>query len=147
MTPKKKALEAAAPSATNPPSPQQMAGGGDAGGRTGVDEGAHGAARSKEKAALPGGGVAGSHDDRASVDAPRPSQEARDRHRHGTHGTIHLLDPYRAGGSRDVQASMRANVLGPARPVRLDSIFLLLTKLEVRAYPPPPPFRPPYPPL
>src|SRR3954463_5210990 len=57
----------------------------------------------KDKAALPVGGVAGSHDDRASVDAPRPSQEARDRQRHGTHGTIRLLDPNRVGGSRDAQ--------------------------------------------
>src|SRR3954463_5040280 len=97
MPPKKKASEAAAPSATNPPSPEKMAGGEDAGGRTGVDEGAHGATRSKDKVALPVGGIAGSHDDRASVDAPRPSQEARDRQRHGTHGTIRLLNPNRAG--------------------------------------------------
>src|SRR3954462_7931068 len=103
MPPKKKASEAAAPSATNPPSPEQMAGGEDAGRRTGVDEGAHGAARSKDKVALPVGGIAGSHDDRAFVDAPRPSQEAWDRHRHGTHGTIRLLDPNRAGGSQDAQ--------------------------------------------
>src|SRR4051812_25185468 len=103
MPPKKKPSEAAAPSASNPPPPEQMAGGEDAGGRTGVDEGAHGATRSKDKAAPPVGGVADSHDDRASVDAPRPSQEARDRQRHGTHGTICLLDPNRAGGSRDAQ--------------------------------------------
>src|SRR3954462_5548958 len=103
MPPKKKASEAAAPSASNPPPPEQTAGGEDAGGRTGIDEGAHGVARSKDKTALPVGGVAGSHDDRASVDAPRPSQEARDRQRHGTHGTIRLLDPDRAGGSRNVQ--------------------------------------------
>jgi len=109
MPPKKKASEAAAPSAPNPPPPEQTADGADAGGRTGVDEGAHGAARSKDKAALPIGGVAGSHNDRAhsktsaSVHAPRPSQEARDRQRHGTHGTMRLLDQDRAGGSRSAQ--------------------------------------------
>src|SRR3954469_2279573 len=103
MPPKKKAPEVAAPSAIDPPPPEQTAGGEDAGGRTGVDEGAHGAARSKDKAALPIGGVAGSHDDRGSVDAPRPSQEARDRQRRGTHGTIRSLDPNRGGGSRDAQ--------------------------------------------
>src|SRR4051812_19061362 len=58
---------------------------------------------------LPIGGVAGSHNDRAhsktsaSVHAPRSSQEAQDRQRHGTHGTIRLLDPDRAGGSRNAQ--------------------------------------------
>src|SRR3954462_6559910 len=83
MPPKKKASEAAAPSATNPPPPEQTAGGVDASGRTGVDEGAH--------------------DTAASEHAPRPSQEARDRQRHGTHGTIRSLDPDRAGGSRDAQ--------------------------------------------
>src|SRR3954463_13864356 len=103
MPPKKKASEAAAPSALNPPPPEQTAGGEDIGGRTGVVEGVHGAARSKDKTALPIGGVAGSHDDRASVDAPRPSQEVRDRQRHGTHGTIRLLDRNRAGGSQNAQ--------------------------------------------
>src|SRR3954462_9841409 len=68
MPPKKNASEAAAPSTTNPPPPEQTAGGVDAGGRTGVDEGAHGAARSKDKAALPIGGVAGSHNDRNAQD-------------------------------------------------------------------------------
>ena len=109
MPPKKKASEAAAPSTLNPPPPEQTADGADAGGRTGVDEGAHGAAMSKDKAALPISGVAGSHNDRAhsktsaSVHAPRPSQEARDRQRHGTHGTMRLLDQDRAGGSRSAQ--------------------------------------------
>src|SRR3954471_22194829 len=103
MPPKKKASEAAAPSTSNPLPPEQTAGGEDAGGRTGVDEGAHGATKSKDKAALPVGGVAGSHDDRASVGAPRPSQEAQDRQRRGTHGAIRSLDPNRAGGSRDAQ--------------------------------------------
>ena len=109
MSPKKKAPEAAAPSASNPPPPEQTAGGVDAGGRTDVDEGTHGAARSKDKAALPIGGVVDSHNDwahsktSASVHAPRPSQEARDRQRHGTHATICLLDQDRAGGSRNAQ--------------------------------------------
>src|SRR6187401_227713 len=109
MPPKKKALEAAGPSASNPPPPEPTAGGVDAGGRTGVDEGTHGAAKSKDKAALPIGGIAGSHDDRAhsktsaSVHAPRPSQEARARQRHGTHGTIRLLGQDQAGGSRNAQ--------------------------------------------
>src|SRR3954466_6763644 len=103
MPPKKKASEAATPSASKPPPPEQTAGGEDTGRRTGIDEGAHGAARSKDKAALPVGGVAGSHDDQASVDAPRPSQEARDRQHRSTHGTICSLDPNRAGGSRDAQ--------------------------------------------
>src|SRR3954465_6275172 len=101
MPPKKKASEAAAPSATDPPPPEQTAVGEDAGGRTGVDEGAHGNARSKDKAALPIGGVAGSHDDPTSVDALRPSQEVQDRQRRGTHGTICSLDPTRAGRSQD----------------------------------------------
>ena len=109
MPPKKKASEAAAPSAPNPPPPEQTTDGADAGGRTGVDEGAHGAARSKDKAALPIGGVAGSHNDRAhsktsaSVHAPCPSQEVRDRQRHGAHSTMRLLDQDRAGGSRSAQ--------------------------------------------
>src|SRR3954466_601481 len=83
MPPKKKTSEVAGPSASNPPPPEQTAGGVDAGGRTGVD--------------------AGAHDATASEHAPRPSQEARDRQRHGTHGTIRSLDPDRAGGSRDAQ--------------------------------------------
>src|SRR3954465_668197 len=112
MPPKKKASEAAAPSATDPPPPEQTAGGEDASERTGVDEGAHGAARSKDKAALPIGGVAGSHDDRASVDAPRPSQEAQDRQRRGTHGTIRLLGPDRAGGSRDAPSQLARRCAG-----------------------------------
>src|SRR3954466_1261763 len=93
MPPKKKASEAATPSASNPPPPQQTAGGEDAGVRTGVDEGAHGATKSKDKTALPVGGVVGSHDDRASVDAPRPSQEAQDRQRRGVQRRHHSPPP------------------------------------------------------
>ena len=125
MPPKKKASEAAAPSA--PPPPEQTADGADANRRTGVDEGAHGAARSKDKATLPIGGVVGSHNDRAhsktstSVHAPRPSQEARDRQRHGTPGTMHLLDQDRAGGSRSAQdqhARQHAGMSGARSPGR-----------------------------
>ena len=65
----------------------------DAGGRTDVDEGAYGAAKSKGKAAQTS----------ASVHAPRPSQEAQDQRRHGIRSTIRLLDQDRAGGSRGAQ--------------------------------------------
>src|SRR3954468_8783125 len=134
MPPKKKASEAAAPSASNPLPPEQTAGGEDTGGRTGVDEGAHGATKSKGKTALTVGGVAGSHDDRASIDAPRPSQEAQDRQRRGTHGTIRSLDRDRAGGSRDApgqHARQRAGAsearspgrdIAPSNAVRSPSI-------------------------
>src|SRR3954468_9104867 len=119
MPPKKKASEAAVHS--SPPPPQQTAGGKNAGGGTDADEGAHGANKSKDKTALPAGGVVGSHDDRASVDAPRPSQEAQDRQRRGTHGTIRSLDPNRASGSRDAQgqhAHRRAGVSEARSPRR-----------------------------
>ena len=68
MPPKKKASAADVPSMLIPPPPEQTGGGVDAGGRTDADEGAHGDARSKDKAAQTS----------ASVHAPRPSQEARD---------------------------------------------------------------------
>src|SRR3954465_1494432 len=80
---KKKASEVAGPSASNPPPLEQTGGGEGAGGGTGVSVAAHGAT--------------------ASEHAPRPSQEARDRQRLGTHGTIRSLDPDRAGGSQDAQ--------------------------------------------
>ena len=51
MPPKKKASAAAAPSTSIPPPPEKTSGGVDARGRTDIDEGAHGAARSKDKAA------------------------------------------------------------------------------------------------
>ena len=93
MPPKKKASEAAVPSTSIPPPPEQTGGGVDAGGRTGIDEGAHGAARSKDKAAQTS----------TSVHAPRPSQEARDRQRHGARSTICALEQGQAGGSRGAQ--------------------------------------------
>ena len=90
MPPKKKASAAAVSSTSIPPPPEQTGGGVDAGGRTSIDEGAHGAARSKDKAVQTS----------ASVHVPRPSQEAQDRQRHGIRSTIRLLDQDRAGGSR-----------------------------------------------
>src|SRR3954463_7638368 len=83
MPPKKKAPEVAGPSTSNPPPLEQTGGGDGTGGGTGVAEPAHGAA--------------------ASEHASRPSQEARDQQRLGTHGTIRSLDPDRAGGSQGAQ--------------------------------------------
>src|SRR3954471_12775481 len=83
MPPKKKVPEVAGPSASNPPPLEQTGGGDGTGGGTGVAEPAHGAT--------------------ASEHAPRPSQEARDQQRLGTHGTIRSLDPDPAGGSQGAQ--------------------------------------------
>src|SRR3954468_5776429 len=83
MPPKKKAPEVTGPSASNPSPLEQAGGGEDAGGGTGVVDPVLGPAASKL--------------------APRPSQEARDQQRPGTHGTIRSLDPDRAGGSQGVQ--------------------------------------------
>src|SRR3954470_13184807 len=83
MAPKKKAPEATGPSAPNPPPMEQTGGGEDAGGGTGAVEPVLGPATSEL--------------------APRPSQEARNQQRHGTHGTIRSLDPDRAGGSQGAQ--------------------------------------------
>src|SRR3954463_3256867 len=83
MPPKKKAPEVAGPSASNPPPLEQTGGGEGTGGGTGVVEPVHGAT--------------------ASELAPRPSQEARDRQRLGTHGTIRSLDPDRAGEPQGAQ--------------------------------------------
>src|SRR3954464_2826831 len=80
MPPKKKAPKVASPSASNPPPLEQAGGGEDAGVATGVVEPVYGAA--------------------ASELAPRPSQEARNQQRLGTHGTIRSLDPARAGKSQ-----------------------------------------------
>ena len=93
MPPKKKTSAAAAPSTSLPPPLEQTGGGVDAGGRTDIDEGAHGAARSKDKAAQTS----------ASVHAPRPSQEAQDRQRHGIRSTIRSLGQHQAVGSRGAQ--------------------------------------------
>src|SRR3954463_1525212 len=83
MPPKKKASEVAGPSASNPSPLEQAGGGGGAGGGTGVAEPVLGHA--------------------AYELAPRPSQEARNQRRTGTHGAIRSLDPDRAGGSQGAQ--------------------------------------------
>src|SRR3954466_10185239 len=83
MAPKKKAPEATGPSAPNPPPMERTGGGEDAGGGTGAVEPVLGPATSEL--------------------APRPSQEARNQQRHGTHGTIRSLDPDCAGGSQGAQ--------------------------------------------
>ena len=93
MPPKKKTSAAAAPSMSLPPPLEQTSGGMDAGGRTDVEEEAHDAARSKDKAAQTS----------ASVHVLRPSQEAQDRQRHGIRIAIRLLDQDQAGGSRGAQ--------------------------------------------
>src|SRR3954464_12763466 len=83
MAPKKKAPEVTGPSVSNPPPMEQTGGGEDAGGGTGAVEPVLGPATSEL--------------------APRPSQEARNQQRHGTHGTIRSLDPDCAGGSQGAQ--------------------------------------------
>ena len=81
MPPKKKDSEAAVPSASLSPPPEQTGGGVDAGGRMGVDEGALSAAKSKDKAAQTS----------ASMRAPRLSQEARDQQCHSVRSAIRPL--------------------------------------------------------
>ena len=93
MPPKKKTSAAAAPSTSLPPPLEQTGGGMDAAGRMDVDEEAHDAARSKNKAAQTS----------ATVHVPRHSQEAQDRQRHGIRSTIRLLDQDQADGSRGAQ--------------------------------------------
>src|SRR3954471_18292540 len=83
MPPKKKAPEVTGPSTSNPSPLEQAGGGEDAGGGTGVVEPVHGATTSEL--------------------APRPSQEARNQQRPGTHGTIRSLDPDRAGELQGAQ--------------------------------------------
>src|SRR4051812_28735639 len=93
MPPKKKAPEVTGPSASNPPPLEQTGGGEDAGGGTGAVEPVLGPA--------------------ASELAPRPSQEARNQQRPGTHGAIRSLDPDRAAGSQGAQGQ-HANQRGAA---------------------------------
>src|SRR4051794_33456882 len=83
MPSKNKAPEVVGPSASNPPPLDQTGAGDGTGGGTGIVEPAHGTT--------------------AFEHAPRPSQEARDQQRLGTHGTIRSLDPDRAGGSQGAQ--------------------------------------------
>ena len=111
MPPKKKASEGAAPSTSILPPPEQTGSGVDTGGRTGIDEGAHGATRSKDKAAQTS----------ASVHATRPSQEAQDRVPYVCWTKIELVD------LGVLKTSMHANMLARARHGRLDGILLLLT--------------------
>src|SRR3954463_1059484 len=125
MPPKKKALEMAGPSASNPPPLEQTGGGEGAGGGTGVVEPVHGTT--------------------ASELAPRPSQEARNQQHTGTHGAIRSLDPDRAGGSQGAQgqhAHQRAGTsvarlpgpgAAPSNVVRISS-----TSRSSRRSPPPP---------
>src|SRR3954463_4225999 len=123
MPPKKKASEVAGPSASNPSPLEQAGGGGGAGGGTGVAEPVLGSA--------------------ASELTPRPSQEARNQQRTGTHGAIRSLDPDRAGGSQGAQgqqANQRAGTsvarlpgpgTAPSNVVRRSS-----TSLSTRHSPP-----------
>ena len=104
MPPKKKASGATAPSASLPPPPEQADGGVDAGGRMDIDEGAHSAAKSKDKAAQTS----------ASIRPPRPSQEARDQQRHSVRSTIRPLAQDQAGGSRGVQDQHARQHAGPS---------------------------------
>src|SRR3990170_6191757 len=101
MPPKKKTSGAIGPSTSTPPVLEQMGGVVGSAGRVDVDmgpsqplveqsfvgEGAHGTARSKEKAAPPAGGAANSQNigarTPALVHTPHPSQDARDGQRHG----------------------------------------------------------------
>src|SRR3954463_14558837 len=83
MPPKKKAPEVAGPSTSNPPPLEQTGSGEGTGGGTGVVEPVRVAT--------------------ASELAPRPSQEARNQQRLGTHGTIRSLDPDRADETQGAQ--------------------------------------------
>ena len=111
MPPKKKTSAAAAPSTSLPPPLEQTGGGMDAGGRMDVDEEAHDAARSKNKAAQTS----------ATVHVPRHSQEAQDQQRHGTSSAIRMIAQDQAGGSRSAQdhhARQRAGMSGARSPGR-----------------------------
>ena len=111
MPPKKKTSAAAAPSTSLPPPWEQTGGGMDAGGRMDVDEEAHDAARSKDKAAQAS----------ATVHVPRHSQEAQDQQRHGTSSAIRMIAQDQAGGSRGAQdqhARQRAGTSGARSPGR-----------------------------
>ena len=111
MPPKKKTSAAAAPSTSFPPPLEQTGGGVDAGGRTAVDEGAHSAAKSKDKAAQTS----------ATVHVPRHSQEAQDQQHHGARSTMRMIDQGQAGGSRGAQdqhARQHAGTSGARSPGR-----------------------------
>ena len=93
MPPEKKTSAAAAPSTSLPPPLEQTSGGVDAGERKDVDEEAHDAARSKNKAAQTS----------ATVHVPCHSQEAQDQQCHGTSSAIRMIAQDQAGGSRGAQ--------------------------------------------
>ena len=114
---KKKTSVAAAPSTSLPPPLEQTGGGVDAGERTTVDEGAHSAAKSKDKAAQTS----------ATVHVPRHSQEAQDQQRHGTSSAICMIAQDQAGGSRGAQDQHARQHVGTSGARRLDGILLLLT--------------------
>src|SRR3989337_457955 len=121
MPPKKKASGAIGPSTSTPPALEQTGGEVDAGGRANVDTGppqplveqsyvdggAHGTAKSKEKATLPAGGAANSRNGGAHSKTPtpvrtlHPSQDARDRQHHGTSGARCSLNRDLARRSHD----------------------------------------------
>src|SRR3954468_802240 len=127
MPPKKKAPEVTGPSASNPSPLEQAGDGEDAGGGTGVVEPVLGPAVSEV--------------------APRPSQEARNQQRLGTHGTIRSLDPDRAYKTQGAQGQHAHIVLARAWHDCLDRVLLLLTWLGVRAHPAPHAVRQRCPPL
>ena len=104
MPPKKKTSATAAPSTSFPPPLEQTGGGADAGGRTAVDEGAHSAAKSKDKAAQTS----------ATVHVPRHSQEAQDQQRHGTRSAIRMIGQDQAGGSRGAQDQHACQHISPS---------------------------------
>ena len=111
MPPKKKTSASAAPSASLPPPLEQTGGGMDAGGRMGLDEEAHDAARSKNKAAQAS----------ASVDVPRHSQEVQDQQRPGARSAMRMIDQGQAAGSRGAQdqhARQHAGTSGARSPGR-----------------------------
>ena len=117
MPPKKKTSASAAPSTSLSPPLEQTGGGMDAGGRMDVDEEAHDAARSKDKAAQAS----------ATVHVPRHSQEAQDQQRHGTRSAIRVIGQDQAGGSRGAQDQHARQHVGTSGARRLDGILLLLT--------------------
>ena len=113
---KKKVSAAAAPSTSLPPPPEQTGGGLDAGGRTDVDEEAHDAARSKDKAAQTSASVHVAHLRRRRTDNVMVFAVPYVRW-----DKIELVD------LGVLKTSMHANVLARVKHVRLDEMLLLLT--------------------
>ena len=138
MPPKKKASEVVGPSASIPPPEEQTGSGVDAGGGTGADGGTHIVTRSKDKAPQTS----------ASVHAPRPSQEARDRQRHGAPSTVLALEQGQAGGSRDAQGQHARQHAGtgavrsPVRDFAPSNTVRSLSMSRTSRHSPPPPKTP-----